>query len=392
MIVSRPRWSHAGAAFGLAVLLGAATPLSAQERGPERIVPTNAVVITGYATVGQSYLSSDGEGSVPSAFQSSVSPVFLFQFQDKLLFEAELEFELEEGATATSLEYAQADIMISDAVTLVAGKFLMPFGVFGERLHPTWVNKLATMPPIYGHHGGVFGAAPLMAIPSDVGVLARVAMQAGRLQIGLNGYMTNGYQPEAADHAAGEEEQSAFLSARSTEEGDHEVPEIGLAGTSSDITNNKMVGGRLDLFLPPIFEVNVSTFTGKYDEFDKLAMTGFNLAGELRHQGFEFRGEYMATWQDFQSPDEGIAKLKRQGFYSQLTYKAGPWQPVLRFTKIFDDQLGDETELTAAYQTAFGLDYWISPSVAVMASYEFNREDSFTLDNDRFNLHLAFGF
>jgi porin-like protein len=393
MTVFRPWWSHAVMACGLAVLLGAATQLGAQERPPDRIVPTNAVVISGYGTVGQSYQPSGGESAEPSAFQTSLSPVFLFQFQDFILFEAELEFELEDGATATNLEYAQADIMVSDQLTLVVGKFLLPFGVFGERIHPTWINKLATMPPIYGHAGGGFGAAPIMTIPRDVGAMARAAFSAGKLQFGLNAYMTNGYQIEGG-HEEGEEEESSqravFRSAQLNEE--FEIPEIELFATSGDVTNNKMIGGRFDIFLPPIFEVNISTFTGKYDPNDELTMKGFNLAGEVRQGDFEARGEYIATWQDFESEDEGILQLKRSGFYSQLAYRSGPWQPVVRYTKIFDDRAGTESMLTAATQTAVGVDYWITPSVAVMASYEFNREDAFTLDNDRFNLHMALGF
>jgi hypothetical protein len=396
MIVFRPRWADALVAFALAVLLGAAAPMHAQEMFPDRILPTNAVVISGYATVGQSYRPAGGK---PSAFETGVSPVFLFQFQDKLLFEAELEFGLEDGVTETNLEYAQADIMVSDRITLIAGKFLVPFGVFGERIHPSWINKMATMPPIYGHGETGFGAAPLMAVPKDVGVMARAALSAGRLQIGLNAYMTNGYQVEAEhDEAGGEadhdEENPAQLRFSQSEDGDedHEVPEIELIGTSGDVTNNKMVGGRLDVFLPPIFEVNISTFTGKYDENDELDMVGFNVAGELRQGAFEARGEFLATWQEFESPDDGIVQLKRSGFYSQLTYRVGPWQPVFRFTKIFDDEIANETEISAASQTAFGLDYWITPSVAVMTSYEFNREAALDLDNDRLNIHLAFGF
>ena len=399
---SRIRRIGAPVALGLlAALVGAGlgSGLEAQERAPDRIVPTNAVVISGYGTVGYSYQPGGDHDAVPAAFQSSISPVFLFQFQDKILFEAELEFELEDGVTATSLEYAQADIMVNDNLTLVAGKFLIPFGVFGERLHPTWINKLATMPPIFGHHGSGFGAEPLMSIPTDVGVMARAAFSAGPWQIGLNGYVTNGFQAEEHDEGGAEEEPhgaAARISPlgpggilRNSEEG--EIPEIGLPATSGDVTNNKMVGGRLDIFLPPILEFNISSFTGKYDEHDELDMSGFNFAGELREGGFEARGEYVMTWQDFEG-HEGMEQLKRSGFYSQLSYRSGPWQPVVRYTKIFDDELGDEIELTAASQTAFGIDYWITPSVAVMTSYEFNREDAFTLDNDRFNLHLALGF
>ncbi|HEX9729666.1 MAG TPA: hypothetical protein VGA37_14275 [Gemmatimonadales bacterium] len=91
---------------------------------------------------------------------------------DRILFEAEFEFELTEGVTETGLEYAQLDFLLTDHLTLVGGKFLVPFGVFGERLHPIWINKFPTAPPIYGHHVAAFGADPVLPILSDVGVMA----------------------------------------------------------------------------------------------------------------------------------------------------------------------------------------------------------------------------
>ncbi|MFQ5536015.1 MAG: hypothetical protein ACE5GJ_01065 [Gemmatimonadota bacterium] len=388
------RWTAAAVLLGL---LGAA-PLAAQERGPNRIVPTNAVVISGYGTTGYSYIPSDGAGTTPGAFQAGFNPIFLFQFQDRILFEAELEFELEEGVTATGLEYATLDIMATDNLILSTGKFLLPFGVFGERLHPTWINKMATMPPIYGHHGSALAAEPVLPILSDVGAMAKVALNSGPFQIGLNGYVTQGFQAE--EHGGAEETHASAVAgnfpiysnpAGGGEEG--EIPGIGIPGSSEDITNNKMVGGRLDIALPPWAEVNFSAFTGKYDEHDELTMSAWNVAWEARHSGFELRGEYLQTTQQFEEHDGGIADLERSGFYTQLSYRGnGPWEPVVRFTRVNADEVENEVLNPAAWQTSVGLDYWISPSVAVMASYEFNQEDGPTLDNNRLNIHLAFGF
>ena len=155
MATTNKCWAiSAGVFFALA---GAVPQLHAQEVG-NRVFPSNQVVITGYGTVGYGV---ETQGVNENAFNSSISPVFLFQFQDRVLFEAEFEFELQEGITETGLEYAQLDYIANDYLTLVGGKFLLPFGVFGERLHPTWINKFATMPPIFGHHVSSFGAAPL---------------------------------------------------------------------------------------------------------------------------------------------------------------------------------------------------------------------------------------
>jgi hypothetical protein len=379
-------------ALAIPTLFLFAAPGSSQERPAERIVPTHAVVLTGYGTVGHQYLAADGHDAPPSAFQASVSPVFLYQFQDRILFEAELEFELEEGATRTGLEYAQADVMLSNNLTLIAGKFLLPIGVFGERLHPTWINKMATMPPLFGHHGSGFGADPLLGIAADVGAMARGAFQAGRFQIGVHGYVTNGFRAEA--HA--EEEEGAGHAEEAEAGGDHdeeiaEIPELVLAGSSEDVSDDKMVGGRLDVALPPMAELNFSAFTGTYDEADELSLTGLGVAGELRRGGWELRGEYLRTVQEF-AGHEGIEERIRSGVYAQLAYRIGPWEPLVRYTRLFDDEIEGERDQTGATQAAVGVDYWISPSIAVMASYELNREDAVVVDNDRLNVHLSFGF
>jgi hypothetical protein len=239
---------------------------------------------------------------------------------------------------------------------------------------------MATTPPIFGHHGTGFGADPLLSIPSDVGLMARGALQAGRWQIGLNGYITNGFRAE--EHGAAEEV---------TVEGEHAIPELVLPGSSEDVTNNKMFGGRMDIALPPFAELNLSAFNGKYDENDELSLDGFGVAGEVRHAGLEFRTEYLQTTQDFEG-DDGIFERIRSGLYAQLAYRIADWEPVVRYARLFDDEVEGESLDNGASQLAVGLDYWLSPSAAVMASYEFDQEDGPSIDNDRFSIHMAFGF
>ena len=120
----------AGCAAGLVVLAMAAGNLAAQQNDAlPRHLPTHEFLVAGYGTAGWRAV---GEGV--NSFFGSVSPLLLFQFGERLLFEAELEFEIEDGVTRTGLEYAQVDYFLNDNLTLIAGKFLVPFGVFGERL------------------------------------------------------------------------------------------------------------------------------------------------------------------------------------------------------------------------------------------------------------------
>ena len=357
--------STTNAGVGLALLLctGLATGLDAQ-----RIIPTNQVLITGYGTVGYGYQT---QGENINAFTSNMNPIFLFQFQDRFLFEAEFEFALENGVTETGLEYAQLDIIATDNLTFVGGKFLLPFGVFGDRLHPTWINKFSTNPPIYGHHVSAFGVEPLLSIMSDLGVMARGVANAGRFNLGINVYAVQGPSIEG--------------------DPTEEVPELVFLASSGDGNTNKMLGGRLDIALPPWAEVNLSYFNGDYDDQNVLDFTGWNVAGELRGRGFELRGEYVQTRQEIEQTT-GFPTLVRQGFYGQAAYRIGAWEPLFRWTQVFDSKLDGAVTDQGAWQAGFGLDYWFSPSISLMAGYELNREDALEIANDRIIAHIAFGF
>ncbi len=337
------------------------------QTGTGRVVPTNETVISGYGTVGY---NAQTQGDNLNAFTASVSPVFLFQFQDRVLFEMELEFDLREGVTETGLEYAQLDYILNDNVVLVAGKFLLPFGVFGPEIHPTWINKHTTAPPLYGHHVTQFGAPPLLPVLADVGAMARVALNPGRMQLAFILYATQGPSAEDADEA---------------------VPELEFASSSSDGNTDKMLGTRVDIGLPPWVRLSLSYLNGDYDESNALGFTAWNVAAEARTSGFEIRGEYIQTRQEIQSVG-GVPTFRRHGFYAQTAYRRGRWEPVFRWTQIFANNFAGAPQDIGAWQAAPGIDYWLNPSIAFMVGYEINRERGAEIDNDRVVAHFAFGF
>jgi len=360
-----------GAVFLVAAasLLLAAHRASAQGTG-ERIVPTNHFVVSGYGTVGYRYQTG---GANDNAFTTTVNPILLFQFQDRVLFESELEFELSEGVTETGLEYGQVDFIASDNITVVGGKFLLPFGVFGERLHPTWINLFPTMPPIMGHGMSPFGE-PIIPILSDVGLMVRGVTTTGRWNIGLNAYVTQGPGIEGDAPVVPDE-----------------VPEIHFPASSGDNNKGKMIGGRLDIAMPPWAELNLASFRATYDPDGSLSYTGWNVAGEVHAKPFELRGEYVQTRQEFQT-STGTATIVRPGIYAQAAYRYGAWQPVLRYSRAFDQTQDGQVVEEGQSQVGLGLDWWFSPSIAVMAGYELNRESGPKVDNDRFIVHFSYGF
>lgn len=138
-------------------------------------------------------------------------------------------------------------------------------------------------------------------------------------------------------------------------------------------------------------EINLSFFNADYDENDVLDLTGWNVAGEYRYDRLSVRGEYIQLRQEFETL-EGFPTIRRHGLYAQAAYRVGNWEPVFRWTSLFDSTIDGVVEEQGAYQVGIGLDYWISPSAAVMAGYEINREQGEELGNDRLVLHFAFGF
>src|SRR5262249_14710457 len=87
----------------------------------------------------QLFPSRRGEGQF---FFDALEPIFLLQLNDHILLESELEF----GTGDVRVGYAQADFIVNDWLTVVAGRFLSPVGFFNERLHPDWINKMPDFP------------------------------------------------------------------------------------------------------------------------------------------------------------------------------------------------------------------------------------------------------
>ena len=108
------------------------------------VSPGHAFLVSGYGSM--SFRSVFAEDSTPNNFGALMAPIFLFQASDRVLFEAELEFELEEDVTVTQLEYAQLLYGLTNNLKIGVGKFLLPFNAFTERIHPTWINKFVSPP------------------------------------------------------------------------------------------------------------------------------------------------------------------------------------------------------------------------------------------------------
>lgn len=357
----------------LAALLVAlsASPILAQNR--------SIFVVGGY---GSTRYEAAASADYPNDFTASVSPVLLFTMGQDILFETELEFGLSGAATTTTLEYAQIDYLGFDKVQIISGKFLLPFGIFGERLHPTWINKLPTAPVLFGHaHGGVADTG-LLPIMSDAGVMLRWAQPMGSsFMLDFSAYVTQGPRlaPAEEDGHVGDEHDP-------TAPDDDHAPPVAFGTSFSDNNKNKMIGARLGVVKGPTFEAYISGFHAMYDEGNFLDYMGGALSIEWRRGPIEVRGEAVVTAQEFEV-DGVFEDLERSGYYAQVSRRFGAWEPVVRWGDLRDGTVAGQITIEGHHEVALGLNYWLRPTVPVKVAWEYHQDR-----DDRFYVQWAYGF
>ncbi len=377
------------AVLSVLTVLIAAGPAGAQSlKGPLSNVTVAGYGSASYNAVPNSDLTND--------FTASISPILLYSMGEDVLFESELEFGLSGELTTTTLEYAQIDYLGFERFQITAGKFLLPFGTFGERLHPSWINKLPSAPLLYGHaHGGV-AEGSLLPVLSDAGLLLRYKAAVGdKWALDATGWISQGPRlvtgVDDHDEAAPVEEDHAHKAGFGIDDeghpgGDIELPAVGFGTAFSDNNSNKMLGARLGLVYGPSFEVYVSGFHAMYDPEDFLDLTGLNISAEWRRAGLEIRGEGILLNQELALGD-GYDTLSSTGYYLQVARRYGAYEPVIRWSHLLQSTLDDEVARAERRQVAFGISYWIEPSIPVKLAYQVD------LDGDDLVLvQWAFGF
>ncbi len=72
------------------------------------------------------------------------------------------------GSFTATLEYLQADFLVNRHLTVTAGRFLVPFGTYGERLGALWIRNLQDSPLIYGLGTRTSGASDGLMLRGNV--------------------------------------------------------------------------------------------------------------------------------------------------------------------------------------------------------------------------------
>jgi hypothetical protein len=266
------------------------------------------------------------------------APVLLAPLGDRWLFESRAEFSGEflpqngtlSGRLDNEVDYAQIDYIANPYLTITAGRFLTPFGIYNERLYPVWIRKLENFPIIF----------PIGSGSSD-GVMLRGGFPLSS-KANLN--------------------YAAYFSTLSN---------------INKLDSDRLTGGRVGVFLPgPRIELGTS-FQQLLQE-DRSRSVGFHFGWQPNRVPLNVRSEY--AW----SGSKGNGYWVESAYtLSQVTH----WQHALRRLELvgrgqqyFPGNLqSDDAEeyglpLANTRQGDFGVNYYLRDGLKATASYgrEFN--------------------
>jgi hypothetical protein len=263
-----------GAGVLLALLL---TGVAVSQTETDKPVP----ILTG--NIGTFSFVTGGQNVI----DTQINPVLLVPLGNKWLIESRAEFEgaIQRppgggpygGPVDKHVDYAQLDYIANQYVTVTAGRFLTPFGIFNERLYPVWIRFLQPDPLIM----------PIRTESSD-GVMFR------------GGFPVS---PKANINYA------AYVSAT----------RIGIDSVDSE----RHVGGRVGIFLPgPRLEVG-SSWQRTLQDYRKTAF-GFHMGWQPTKLPMSIRAEYAHAF-------EG------SGYWAESAYRLSQmrlWNKAMRRTEV----------------------------------------------------------
>jgi hypothetical protein len=391
-------------AVSTALLLSSASVAYASDDNSS--LDVGRLAIAGYGDVGlifQDDMKDEDGNDIQNNVVARFIPIFLFQMSEKIHIEAELEFSTTaEGETETTLEYANMHYFFNDNTIITAGKFLLPFGQFGANLHPSWINKGASNPGIYGGHGGNGSMAGVTSIMGDTGInIANTWSLGDAGKIFTDFYSVSGPRQEEGAHGGG----------------------VDMGAKKGDNNDTFAFGGRIAYAFLPAYEIGFSYYSGDYSNDGDLNYTAytvdFNWIGSFASIRGEIFGSTAGTeWEEevtlpdgSEEHEEFLQDLDKSGFYVQGTWQArqlgvnwlNPVEFVLRYSQTesdFDGSVTHELEEDGGKMGSRiygGVNYWLTPSAVLKLGAESTSIDDEEkahdeVADDRVFLQLAFGF
>ena len=334
-------------------------------------------LIAGYGAAG--FTAQHGHDAF---FTASFNPIFLWKLSDRLLFEGEVELQLEGGQTTVALEMAQVSYLLNDSMTIGVGKFLNPTNYFVERQHMAWVNKLPDKPlAVYD------GLMP----ETMLGVQIRGAIPIGPTTLEYAVFAANA--PQLA--TSGDLSELGKLAFDNFNNADGHISYGGHVG-----------------FLPiPQIEIGYgiqhsgvgprgNTVNANLQSVDLNVVDDSELLKGLLN--FRVQWVWSQVGNFTYDPDSSMGfgpmtfNNKRNGGYAQISYRPSrvdnflkDFEPVVRFDDLTQRNAPggfDEKRWT------FGLDYWLTPSTVVKVAYEVDSKSGGNPKENAIMVQVATGF
>lgn len=330
----------------LLLLLLLSTSMSAQTADTEKPVPilTGSFGTFSFVTGGQNLIDTQ------------INPILLVPLGDNWLIESRAEFEGKfqrppaggpyGGPVAKHVDYAQIDYIANSYLTVTAGRFLTPFGIFNERLYPVWIRALQPDPLIL----------PINTAPSDG------AMLRGGFPVNAKANMN----------------YALYVSATS----------IGIGSVDSE----RHVGGRAGFFFPgPRLEVGGSWQKTLQD--DRKNAFGFHMGWQPTKAPLNLRSEFAHSFEGSGYWIEGAYRLSQAHFWQKAMRRT---EVVARLQQFYTGEISPDGAAALGLPGAdtreadFGVNYFWRDGLKGIASY--GRQFSSAGNFNQWSFGIAYRF
>jgi len=309
---------------------------------------THQFLLAGLAQT--SLIQKPNESQIETAFE----PIFLYKATNKLLFEAEIEAEIEDGGQAINLEYAQLQYILSDYFTFGAGRYLNPANFFIERLHPAWISKMPDKP---------------FFVHEDTKMMA-------------NSHI--GFQLRGAAPIKGSKIEYAFFVGM----GAKLDPATGWVDFTNfgDNNKNKSFGGRIGFIPVPEVEIGYGFEVAKTGDMDTPYedikavnhSVDFNFVKDVKglKGGLDVRAQFV--WLNIDNPNMGTLTFDNSTFggYGQIAYRpynsSSEFFQNLELAYRYDWSNKPDNAPSNEYlkRSTIAFNYWVSSSSLFKIAYE----------------------